>query len=112
VSWLAYIERALVPYCRVANWEILSVSPESRCHGSPRPRQARTRAGCPATGWQHLHARHKPEETPLHPIIEEHAPRYFAELREQGASLPRFVQAEFEHYLRSGQLEHGFIRVK
>ena len=68
------------------------------------------RMGCPAPGWQHLYARHKPEETSLYPIIEEHSLRFFAELREQGASLPRFVQAEFEHYLRCGRLEHGFIR--
>jgi hypothetical protein len=70
------------------------------------------RVGCLATGWQHLYARHKPEETPLYPIIEEHAPRFFAELRAHGASLPRFVEAEFEHYLRCGRLEAGFIRVK
>jgi hypothetical protein len=50
------------------------------------------RVGCPATSWQHLYARHKPETTPLYPIIEEHAPRFFAELREQGASLPRSLR--------------------
>jgi len=70
------------------------------------------RQGCTATGWQHLYVRHKPEETPLYPIIEQHAHRFFAELREQGASLPSFVQAEFEHYLRCGRLRHGFLRVK
>ena len=70
------------------------------------------RQGRTATGWQHLYVRHKPEETPLYPIIEQHAHRFFAELREQGASLPSFVQAEFEHYLRCGRLRHGFLRVK
>jgi ribosomal protein S27E len=70
------------------------------------------RASCTAKKWQNVYVRHMPEETPLYPIIEEHAPRFFAELREQGASLPRFVEAEFEHYLRCGRLEAGFIRVK
>jgi ribosomal protein S27E len=70
------------------------------------------RAGCTATGWQHLYVRHKPENTPLYPIIEQYAPRFFAHLREQGTTLPRFVQAEFEHYLRCGRLCHGFLRVK
>lgn len=36
------------------------------------------------------YVRHKPEHTPLYPIIEEHAHRFFAELSEQGASLPGF----------------------
>jgi ribosomal protein S27E len=70
------------------------------------------RQGCAVTGLQHRYARHKPEQTPLYPIIEAHAHRFFAELREQGASLPSFVQAEFDHYLRCGRLEEGFLRVK
>ncbi len=52
------------------------------------------RQRCNTTGWQHHYVRHKPEQTPLYPIIEEHAARFFSHLREQGASLPRFVQAE------------------
>ena len=70
------------------------------------------RQGRRATGRQHLYVRHKPEETPLYAIIEQHAPRFFAKLSEQGASLLSFVQAEFEHYLRCGRLEEGFLRVK
>ena len=70
------------------------------------------RQGRTASGRQRLYVRHIPEETPLYPIIEQHAPRFFAELREQGASLPSFVQAEFDHYLRCGRLEGGFLRVK
>lgn len=66
----------------------------------------------PLRGRQHLYVRHKPEETRLYPVIEQHAHRFFAELREQGASLPSFVQAEFDHYLHCGRLEGGFLRVK
>ena len=68
--------------------------------------------GCAATCVQPRYARHRPEQTPLYPIIEGHAHRFFTELREQGASLPGFVQAEFEHYLRCGRIEEGFLRVK
>jgi hypothetical protein len=62
------------------------------------------RQGCAVTGLQHRYARHKPGQTPLYPIIETHVHRFFAELREQGTSLPGFVQAEFDHYLRCGGL--------
>ena len=63
--------------------------------------------GRTAAGRQPLYVRHIPEETPLYPVIEQHAPRFFAKLSEQGASLPRFVQAEFDHYLQCGRLEGG-----
>ena len=60
----------------------------------------------------HRYFRHRPEATALYPIIEQHAHRLFDHLKEQGRSLPRFVEAEFEHYLRCGRLEEGFLRVK
>jgi ribosomal protein S27E len=70
------------------------------------------RQGCAVAGLPHRYARHKPEQTPLYSIVETHAHRFFAELREQGTSLPGFAQAEFDHYLRCGRFEESFLRVK
>lgn len=106
---MAYIPARLARYRHVRNCAMLSVlSPESRRHGWLRDGQAWPDArGAAPTGWQHLYARHRPEQTPLYSIIEQHAHRFFAELHEQGASLPNFVQAEFQHYLRCGRLQYG-----
>ena len=56
--------------------------------------------------------RHQPEDTSLYPIIEQNLPVLRDTLQQQEASLPGFVLAEFEDYLRCGRLEHGFVRVK
>lgn len=39
-------------------------------------------------------------------------PAFTAHLTKQGRELPRYVQREFEDYLRCGRLEHGFLRVR
>ena len=59
-----------------------------------------------------IHERHRPEETPLHRIVETCYPKFLARLEAEGASLPHFVQQEFDDYLKCGLLEHGFLRVK
>ena len=56
--------------------------------------------------------RHQPENTLLYRIVERHYPAFTAYLAEQGAILPRYVQCEFEAYLKCGRLEHGFLRVQ
>ena len=56
--------------------------------------------------------RHQPENTSLYPIIEQNLPVLHDALQQQEASLPGFVLAEFDDYLRCGRLEHGFVRVK
>ena len=58
------------------------------------------------------YARHRPEDTVLYQIVEQHVEPFFQAVGEQGASLPGFVHKEFEAYLRCGRLEHGFIRAK
>ena len=58
------------------------------------------------------YCRHKPEETPLYPLIQNNLATFFETMEESNTSLPRFVRREFEAYLRCGMLEHGFIRVK
>ena len=56
--------------------------------------------------------RHQPENTLLYRIVERHYPAFTAYLAEQGTILPRYVQREFEAYLKCGRLEHGFLRVQ
>ena len=56
--------------------------------------------------------RHQPENNLLYRIVERHYPEFTAYLAEQGAILPRYVQREFEAYLKCGRLEHGFLRVQ
>ena len=57
------------------------------------------------------YVRHRPEDTVLYAVVEEHAEAFFSQMEEQGASMPVFVHREFERYLRSGRLEEGVVRV-
>ena len=56
--------------------------------------------------------RHQPENHLLYRIVKRHYPEFTAYLAEQGAVLPRYVQREFEPYLKCDRLEHGFLRVQ
>ena len=56
--------------------------------------------------------RRQPENTLLYRIVERYYPEFTAYLAEQGAVLPRYVEREFEAYLKCGRLEHGFLRVQ
>ena len=51
--------------------------------------------------------RHRPEQTPLYALIEEHFPRFLQWLEADGVSLPHFVGEEFEAFLKCGRLEYG-----
>ena len=55
--------------------------------------------------------RHRPEETLLYQVIEEHWPHFQENLAHQGKQLPAYVIQEFEEYLKCGCLQHGFLRV-
>ena len=57
---------------------------------------------------QWYYERHCPEKTLLYQTIEEHYPNFLVQLTYQGRSLPRYVQREFEDYLKCGRFEHGF----
>jgi ribosomal protein S27E len=58
------------------------------------------------------YCRHRPEQTALYAIIEEHNPRFLEAVEYSDGNLPGFVRREFEDYLKCGLLEHGFLRVK
>ncbi|MGA7799578.1 MAG: IS91 family transposase [Gammaproteobacteria bacterium] len=59
-----------------------------------------------------LYQRHRPEQTLLYRIVDEYYPAFVAHLAEQAKDLPDYVHREFEDYLKCGQLEHGFLRVR
>ncbi len=75
---------------------------------SPTPAARLATPGLVACHYQ----RHRPEQTLLYQIIEEHYPAFTSHLAEQGASLPGYVQREFDDYLKCGRLEHGFLRLR
>jgi hypothetical protein len=56
--------------------------------------------------------RHRPEQTLLYQIVEQHYPAFTAHLAERGRELPGYVQREFDDYLKCGRLEHGFLWVR
>ena len=51
---------------------------------------------------QRRYARHRPEESLLYAIVEQHADAFFEHLGERDAMLPGFVRDEFDAYLRCG----------
>jgi ribosomal protein S27E len=56
--------------------------------------------------------RHRPEATLLYQLVAEHYPRFRDRRAAGGRALPRYVEDEFEAYLKCDLLEHGFLRVK
>ena len=56
--------------------------------------------------------RHWPEATLLFQIVAEHYPVFRVERAAEGKPLPRYVDEEFEAYLKCGRLEEGFLRVR
>jgi len=57
--------------------------------------------------------RHRPEETTLYRLVQEHIGTFFAQVEtETGSGLPDFVKDEFEAFLECGILAHGFLRLR
>jgi hypothetical protein len=48
----------------------------------------------------------------LYELVERHYPEFVSVREAAGRPLPRYVQDEFEAYLKCGRLEHGFLRVR
>jgi ribosomal protein S27E len=55
--------------------------------------------------------RHRLETILLYQVVERYYPDFIANLAEQGKYLPKYVEREFDEFLRCGRLEHGFLRV-
>ena len=70
------------------------------------------RAHCDDTPVQ-LDARHRPEQTTLYRLAQQHAATFFAQAEETtSARLPQFVRDEFDAFLECGILAHGFLRLR
>ena len=66
----------------------------------------------PATPGVLRYQRHRPEDSVLYALVEQHRPAFQRSLAERERPLPGFVLDEFRRYLACGRLEHSFIRVK
>ena len=53
--------------------------------------------------------RHRPEQTTLYRLVQQHAATFFAEAE---ADLPQFVKDEFDAFLECGIFAHGFLRLR
>ena len=70
-----------------------------------------SRAHC--DGAQIHYERHRPEQTTLQRLVQQHAQSFFAQTEETlGAGLPQFVKDEFDAFLECGILAHGFLRLR
>jgi hypothetical protein len=56
--------------------------------------------------------RHRPEQTLLYRVIEQHYPEFRDVMAAEGKSLPKHVQQEFADFLKCGRLERRFLRVQ
>ncbi len=57
--------------------------------------------------------RHRPEQTTLYRLVQQHAATFFAQAEaEAGADLPQFVKDEFDALVECGILAHGFLRLR
>ena len=55
--------------------------------------------------------RHRPEQTTLYLLVQQHASTFFAQA-EAGADLPQFIKDEFNAFLECGILAYGFLRLR
>ena len=56
--------------------------------------------------------RHRPEQTTLYRLVQQHGATFFAQAEAaSGADLPQFVKDEFDAFLACGILAHGFLRL-
>ena len=57
--------------------------------------------------------RHRPQQTTLYRLVQQHAATFFAETEAAAeADLPQFVKDEFDAFLECGILAHGFLRLR
>ena len=57
--------------------------------------------------------RHRPEQTTLYRLVQQHAARFIAHTEAStGSALPRFIKDEFDAFLECGNLAHGFLRLR
>ena len=78
-----------------------------------RSARAGSCAARPAPPHRLHHERHRPEQTALYRLVQQHAASFIAHTEAStGAALPRFVKDEFDAFLECGILAHGFLRLR
>ena len=78
-----------------------------------RPAQEAPCATHPAPARALHHERHRPEQTTLYRLVQQHAASFIAQAEAStGAGLPRFIRDEFDAFLECGILAHGFLRLR
>ncbi len=59
------------------------------------------------------YVRHRPEQTTLYRLVQQHAATFFAQAEDAaGADLPQFVKDEFDAFLECGILAHCFLGLR
>ena len=59
------------------------------------------------------YARHRPEQTTLYRLVQQHAASFIAHTEAAtGSQLQRFIKDEFDAFLECGILAHGFLRLR
>ena len=53
--------------------------------------------------------RHRPETTLLCQLVKRYYPEFTTNLAEQGKYLPKYIEREFDEFLRCGRLEYGVL---
>ena len=57
--------------------------------------------------------RHRPEQTELYRLVQQHAASFIAQTEASSAAdLPRTIKDEFDAFLECGILAHGFLRLR
>ena len=59
-----------------------------------------------------IYERNRPEDTTLYQVLSKYYADFSSYLSDMGKRLPSYVKREFEDYLKCGQFEHGFYRMK
>ena len=78
-----------------------------------QPARAVSCAARPAHPRPLPYERHRPEQTTLYRLVQQHAAHFIAHTEAStGAALPRFVKDEFDAFLECGILAHGFLRLR
>jgi hypothetical protein len=83
-----------------------------------QPREPRVQAMSRQPQWAPdgepvLYERHRPEQTTLYRLVQQHAATFIAETEAAtGAGVPQFVKDEFDALLKCGILAHGFMRLR
>ena len=78
-----------------------------------RPARAGSCAARPAHPRPLHHERHRPEQTTLYRLVQQHAAHFIAHTEDStGAALPPFVKDEFDAFLECGILAHAFLRLR